>query len=1129
MTKTPLFFLLWAVMSISLFAQGSKETNAKISLVSAKTDETVFTVTVTDFQFRNVITPRGNSVSLVLDGASKVLLKGAPEVLKLSTSVIIPDLAEMETEVIASSYKDYPNVDLAPSKGNFTRDQKPSEIPYVYGKQYSTNEFFPGTVAALSSPYILKDYRGQAVNIYPFQYNPVTKVLRVYKQLTIKVKKVSDNGINPFIRNSAHRTNEEFAQVYTHQFLNYQSAKYNAASEQGKMLIICYEPFMSAMQPFVEWKNKSGIATEMVSVTTAGSTYTAIKNYVQNYYTTNGLTYLLLVGDAAQVPTFTVSGGGSDNTYSYLTGNDHYPEIYVGRFSAETIAHVETMVKRSLEYEKNPVTTTNWLNKSISIGSTEGPGDDNEMDWQHQRNMRTDLLAYQYAEGAELYDGNQGGEDANGDPIPGSLSDKVNQGAGIILYTGHGSDDSFVTTGFSVTQVNTLNNVGMLPFIWSVACVNGNFVGQTCFAEAWTRATNANGQPVGAVATLMSTINQSWNPPMDAQDEMVDVLTENIPANIKHTFGGLSMSGCMKMNDTYGTQGDDMTDTWNIFGDPSLMVRTDTPKVMMVTHPNTVVVGAMQMVVNCNSEGARVALSINGQLISTAQVSNGTALLNFSALSAIDTIDVVVTSYNYLPYQGQCQIIVASGPYVLLNSTRINDVLGNNNQKADYNEQFALGLNLKNMGVGLATGVYAKITSSDPYLTIIQDSAYWGNINANDTSFVANAFKLKLANNVPDQHAVNLSLAIKDNAGNTWNSNTSVFANSPSFSIGNWVVKDTVSGNNDGKLDQNETAVLTFSFLNNGHALAPNVKGILLCTNPDISIVSNDTILAGDLAAGNTNSVSFTVGASSSIAVGTNLQFVFRAVSGEFANQKTFNQVIGIVSEDFETGTFTKVPWNLSGNSNWTISTTEKYESIYAAKSGVITDNQISTLEVVMNVLQADTISFYAKVSCENDPYGTNYDYFEFKIDNTSKKKVDGEVAWTRYKYYVTAGSHTFTWNYKKDVQDQGGSDCAWVDYIKFPPGIFGGGNIGIEDITNEGDAKIQCFPNPFNENLTINLQGEINQVSLFDATGKLISTYNTTGQHTLSISGGNLQTGVYYLRYETNNSVKHIKLIHTH
>ena len=256
---------------------------------------------------------------------------------------------------------------------------------------------------------------------------------------------------------------------------------------------------------------------------------------------------------------------------------------------------------------------------------------------------------------------------------------------------------------------------------------------------------------------------------------------------------------------------------------------------------------------------------------------------------------------------------------------------------------------------------------------------------------------------------------------------------------------------------------------------------------------------------------------------------MFRAVSGEFANQKTFNQVIGIVSEDFETGTFTKVPWNLSGNSNWTISTTEKYESIYAAKSGVITDNQISTLEVVMNVLQADTISFYAKVSCENDPYGTNYDYFEFKIDNTSKKKVDGEVAWTRYKYYVTAGSHTFTWNYKKDVQDQGGSDCAWVDYIKFPPGIFGGGNIGIEDITNEGDAKIQCFPNPFNENLTINLQGEINQVSLFDATGKLISTYNTTGQHTLSISGGNLQTGVYYLRYETNNSVKHIKLIHTH
>ena len=34
----------------------------------------------------------------------------------------------------------------------------------------------------------------------------------------------------------------------------------------------------------------------------------------------------------------------------------------------------------------------------------------------------------------------------------------------------------------------------------------------TCFAETWLRATDSNGQPTGAIATLMASVNQAWNP-----------------------------------------------------------------------------------------------------------------------------------------------------------------------------------------------------------------------------------------------------------------------------------------------------------------------------------------------------------------------------------------------------------------------------------------------------------------------------------------------------------------------------------------------------------------------------------------------------------------------------------------
>ena len=34
----------------------------------------------------------------------------------------------------------------------------------------------------------------------------------------------------------------------------------------------------------------------------------------------------------------------------------------------------------------------------------------------------------------------------------------------------------------------------------------------------------------------------------------------------------------------------------------------------------------------------------------------------------------------------------------------------------------------------------------------------------------------------------------------------------------------------------------------------------------------------------------------------------------------------------------------------------------------------------------------------------------------------------------MTAGTHTFKWTYDKDYSQSSGSDCAWVDDIKFPP-----------------------------------------------------------------------------------------------
>ena len=222
---------------------------------------------------------------------------------------------------------------------------------------------------------------------------------------------------------------------------------------------------MDAVQPYVDWKNQKGIKTELYDVYEMGSNSTGIKNFIQSQYNlNNGLCFVQLVGDHAQVPTIMVSnagGGGSDPSFALLEGNDPYPEIFVGRFSASSISHVQTQVERTIHYERD-INGGSWLHKGTGIASNQGPGDDGEYDHQHSSIIRDKLLDYTYTLVDEIYD--PSGNDQQG-------INAINDGRGIINYTGHGSTTSW-GNGASLdnNQINNLTNDDMLPHVISVGC-----------------------------------------------------------------------------------------------------------------------------------------------------------------------------------------------------------------------------------------------------------------------------------------------------------------------------------------------------------------------------------------------------------------------------------------------------------------------------------------------------------------------------------------------------------------------------------------------------------------------------------------------------------------------------------
>ncbi|PKP01455.1 MAG: hypothetical protein CVU14_05190, partial [Bacteroidetes bacterium HGW-Bacteroidetes-9] len=177
--------------------------SAQTTLVSTSETGSVISVTINGFNLVPVSTPRGDAFTIAVDGATPLLEKGMPDLPKLATSVIIPDDAQMEVRVVSSEYIDYPFMEVAPSKGNFTRDIDPASVAYEYGRAYTRDEFFPSTQASLREPYILRDYRGQTILINPFAYNPVTKTLRVYYAMTVEISRVGTSTDNILVRDEA--------------------------------------------------------------------------------------------------------------------------------------------------------------------------------------------------------------------------------------------------------------------------------------------------------------------------------------------------------------------------------------------------------------------------------------------------------------------------------------------------------------------------------------------------------------------------------------------------------------------------------------------------------------------------------------------------------------------------------------------------------------------------------------------------------------------------------------------------------------------------------------------------------------------------------------------------------------
>jgi hypothetical protein len=281
---------------------------------------------------------------------------------------------------------------------------------------------------------------------------------------------------------------------------------------------------------------------------------------------------VILVGDYAQIPNpnGVNEGAPCDPCYAKLEGDDNRPDVAISRLSAQTPTEVTVQVEKILAYEASPDvgSAAAWYATAFGIASDQNLPPDPTIDSERMNQLRDVLLPYAYTEFTELYDGIQ-------NPTSTSVAAAVNQGRGLGLYIGHGSDTSWVTSGFSVSDVNSrLTNDGMLPVIWDVACLNGRFnrTGGDCFAEAWMK--KAGG---GAVSFEAATTSESWVPPCVAQRAIVDAVVEETA----FTAGAQHLAAKLHLMDVEGdgnsSEGTMWTEQSHLFGAATLWPRTAPP------------------------------------------------------------------------------------------------------------------------------------------------------------------------------------------------------------------------------------------------------------------------------------------------------------------------------------------------------------------------------------------------------------------------------------------------------------------------------------------------------------------------------------------------------------------------
>ncbi|MBP5473521.1 MAG: hypothetical protein J6X92_02025, partial [Bacteroidales bacterium] len=549
----------------------------------------------------------------------------------------------------------------------------------------------------------------------------------------------------------------------------------------------------------------------------------------------------------------------------------------------------------------------------------------------------------------------------------------INDGVSFVNYTGHGNPNTWLNVNISSRDTSLLINNNKYPIIISNACQTSKFnVGSLGNSMVLAKQK-------GAVAFIGSSHDTYWsedffwavgtgtpglNPTYDntgrgAYDRLFHTHNEP-PTEWYRSLGQILYSGNLSVSSSSINRKKRYWEIYNMVGDPSLIPYIGEPKTINISIPDTLPNNISSLSLR-GEPFAYVAISHNDTILAASHFNQtGIATLTIPDM-ANDSCLVVVTGQNIRPIIKKIYIDESNSEYVSLSSYSFSEMEGDYDQLLEHGETISVNVNVKNIGNKATTNLRAYLRSSSEWVSIIDSTHYMGSLSAQDSILFSDCFSFKIADSIPDNYFVHFEIVLKDDYDEK-HYGIEAKIHSPILNIINCRIDDSELGNDNNIIESGESFEIIYTVTNTGSELA-TVSLISTCDNPAIIIQNISPFSLNDSS---THIIRLRISQNTTLPLGTRIRITSTIRCSHISSNTITSSIqIGGAIESFESENFSSFPWMTDRENPWTISSSTAVEGIHSAQTGSISNDQSSSLSILCLYEQADTISFYYKVSTE--------------------------------------------------------------------------------------------------------------------------------------------------------------------